>query len=505
MPPSARTMDQAFAGMEYSGVAAVHTRNEAGEIHYHLHVLVGKFARERDSGRVFSLNSKRGGNSVGRIQVMKRAWKEHVDRQFRSRLGLNIQQGRAYARPTLTLEDGTSIPPLNRQSRRLLDKQLSPQYSSTSDAGFVKHHSFRWTALDERIFEIAAAPKEAGRWSAQVFCELFPEHARKVGAYHARVETLKRIGYLTPEGAITPSFHLHYAARHGIDTPELQRLRADVGKRETRRAAKENRPPALDDLWLKLHHHYELQKRAERLGFNQQDLARIAKEAERHKPTPQTLRALRAKVERQIIVNPRAKLPETKTIVRAYWGVQKAKVRAIFLDRRGSPHPALPGQQAPGREIQRAARIDLFYAKEKRLAQLGRLFQPVFWASRIVLPRETRRLEKAISRCAELTARQEVDAVYREQVEARLSRLARPVRRPATRPAAGESPAPRAAGAGPGAPPNRGGEGSHPARSTVSLSPSNQEGHRESSACSGLRTRRTFADGPAVKRSSSAR
>jgi hypothetical protein len=410
------TLEQAFPGVDYSGVAAVHTRNEAGEIHYHLHVLVGKFARDRATGRLCSLNSKKGGNHPGRVQALKRGWKDNVDREFRERLGLTIEQSRAYARPALVLEDRTRVPPLHRESRRLLDKQLSPLYTVPAPGGALKQSRFRWIAPDERIFEIAAAPKESGRWSAQAFCELFPDLAHRVGSYQKRAETLKRIGYLTPEGAITPAFHLHYAARHGIDTPELQRLRADVSKRERRQAAKENRPPALDDLWLKLHQHYQLRQRAERLGYGKEDLARIQREADRRKPTRENLRALRAQLERKALANPPRHLPETKGVVRAYWAVQGSKVRAFFVVTKGlltlryREHKELAGK------IKRAARIDLFYAKEKRLAQLGRFFQPIFWASRLVLPKETRRLEQAISRCAQLAGRQELETLYRRQV-----------------------------------------------------------------------------------------
>lgn len=40
---------RAFGGLDVAAVAAIHTRNEAGEIHFHAHVLVGKFARNRSN------------------------------------------------------------------------------------------------------------------------------------------------------------------------------------------------------------------------------------------------------------------------------------------------------------------------------------------------------------------------------------------------------------------------------------------------------------------------
>jgi hypothetical protein len=53
-------------------------------------------------------------------------------------------------------------------------------------------------------------------------------------------------------------------------------------------------------------------------------------------------------------------------------------------------------------DIRSKARRDLFYAKERRLAQVGRWLRPLFWATRVLLPRQTRRLELAIARCVAL-------------------------------------------------------------------------------------------------------
>jgi hypothetical protein len=69
-----------------------------GEIHHHVHVLVGKFARDRESGKIVSLNGKRGGNGPNRVRELKAGWKEAVDREFKVRLGLGIEQSRAMDR-----------------------------------------------------------------------------------------------------------------------------------------------------------------------------------------------------------------------------------------------------------------------------------------------------------------------------------------------------------------------------------------------------------------------
>ena len=59
-------------------------------------------------------------------------------------------------------------------------------------------------------------------------------------------------------------------------------------------------------------------------------------------------------------------------------------------------------------QLKKCAERDLFYAKEKRLAQLGRGLRPIFWAVKIALPHRARRIEKAIERCGRLVERAEL-------------------------------------------------------------------------------------------------
>jgi hypothetical protein len=196
------SLDIAFAGKEYRAVTAIHTRNEAGEVHYHAHVLVGKFTRDSGSGRVFSLNSRSGGNTGKiRLKALKEAWKHNLDAALKERLGLTIMQSSPYARPALTLADGTYVPALNRESRRILDKHLCFRLSDTTSAGATRTKNFRWTHFDPTIYELASSGR-AGGWSAAAFCDLFPELAGRLRTYESRVATLKRIGYLTGDRCV---------------------------------------------------------------------------------------------------------------------------------------------------------------------------------------------------------------------------------------------------------------------------------------------------------------
>ena len=224
-----QALDRAFAGYRYSAVAAIHTRNQTAEIHYHAHVLVGKFAQKVETGRTFSLSSKGGGNTGRkRLLDLKLGWQEGIEKEFRDRLKLGIEQKTPHSPVALVLPDGTRLEPLNRDSRRVLEKELCPTYVDTSPTGKEITRKFRWSAMDDRIFEIASGARGTSAWSAKAFKDLFPEQSRYLSRYEARVRTLKAIGYLSPEGQIQTAFRVHFAAHHGVLTPELQRVRLDL-------------------------------------------------------------------------------------------------------------------------------------------------------------------------------------------------------------------------------------------------------------------------------------
>jgi hypothetical protein len=90
--------------------------------------------------------------------------------------------------------------------------------------------------MDDRIFEVASGGRGADGWDREAFRRLFPEQERFLRRYDKRVETLRAIGYVTSEGHLAPEFRMHFAVRHGINTPELQRLRLDVANQAARRA-----------------------------------------------------------------------------------------------------------------------------------------------------------------------------------------------------------------------------------------------------------------------------
>jgi hypothetical protein len=411
-------LDHIYVGKRYTAVAAIHTRNENGEIHYHAHVLVGKFALDEASGKVRSLNSKSGGNTGHRqLADLKAAWKDAIDKEFRQRLDLVIEQRAPNAAPALILGDGTKLEALNRASRRQLEKDVAPWYAAADKAGGLVQRQLRLGAMDDRIFEIAAGGRggEIG-WDVHAFRESFPEQERFVGRYDKRVETLKAIGYLTSEGRVTPDFRLHFAIRHGVNTPELQRLRLDLANKSAREPRKESGPRLSPDLWEAVDRLEIMRRRVERLGFSRDDVRRIAQDAEAQKPTPERLRILRLDAAHQALSRPPARLPQTKTVIRAYTDLQKAQLRRVYLVVSGAVTFNYAENKRLADKLHHAAQRELALAKDRRLAQLAQGLRPIFWAVRIVLPREARRLEQAVQRCSRLAYSQEIRRITREEI-----------------------------------------------------------------------------------------
>jgi hypothetical protein len=409
-----QALDGIYGDKHYTAVAAIHTRNENGEIHYHAHVLVGKFAQNRTTGKVYSLNSAAGGNT-GHLQLarLKSLWKESLDREFKERLGLTIEQGTPNSAPTLVLPDGTRLESLSRASRRLLEKDLAPWYAVPGKSGVLVQRQLRLGAMDDRIFEVAAGDRGRSGWHPDAFRTTFPDQERFVARYEKRVETLKAIGYLTPEGRLTPEFRLHFALRHGINIPELQRIRIDLANQAARQANGADHPaPSGNDLRATA----AVRGRLERLGLTANDFDRANRDIRSRRPTPEMLRSIRAEAARHVLSRSIRPLPRTKTIMRAYVDLQKARVQRVYLLVSGAVHLRLGESKRIADRLIKTAERDLFHAKEKRLAQLASGLRPIFWAVKVAMPRDARRLEKAVEQCSRLAYAQEIRRIEREEI-----------------------------------------------------------------------------------------
>ena len=160
-------------------------------------------------------SGKRGGNGPSRVRDLKVGWKESIEREFKERLGLTIEQRAPNAAPAMVMADGSRLEPLNRASRRQLEKDFAPWYAASDKSGAVVQRQLRLNAMDDRIFEVAAGGQPVTGWNAGAFRELFPDQVGFIARYEKRVETLKSIGYLTPEGQLIRNFDSTSPSRTG--------------------------------------------------------------------------------------------------------------------------------------------------------------------------------------------------------------------------------------------------------------------------------------------------
>jgi hypothetical protein len=79
-------------------------------------------------------------------------------------------------------------------------------------------------------------------------------------------------------------------------------------------------------------------------------------------------------------------LPTTEGIVRSYCAVHQGRVTSILLLSKGLLTLRYAEHKAIADRMRTRARIDCFYAKERRLAQAARRLRPLFWIGRILMP-----------------------------------------------------------------------------------------------------------------------
>jgi hypothetical protein len=415
-------LEKAFPGRDITAVAAIHTRNENGEIHYHAHILVGKFAHDPETGKTYSLNSVRGGNTPERVAALKKAWKEEVVKEFKDRLGVGMEQTRAHGPVVLELPDGTRIEPLNRASRRILEKKLEPTYTTETPSGVATVKVLKLNEMDSRIFEIASGKRGKTGWSREEFEKAFPDQAKWADRHEKRVETLRSIGYLTTEGRITQDFKNHYTAKFGGNTPELQRLRIELAKEAAKQSQKEKRPVMVPNLWEAAQKSENIRRRIERLGYSEKDIRRVTAAAETRKPTQENLRRLRQEVEKTAQERASEKvragiLPTTKTISRAFMDLQKARVQRAYLSVAASLRGDFVQRKMEADRIVNASEWQLRTAKERRIAQVDKAVRPVFRAVKILFPDTARRFERARKEMVRIAAFDETKAVRKETMD----------------------------------------------------------------------------------------
>ena len=133
----------------------VHTRNENGES-----TITRTFSSEirRGSGRPPSFRASTAAvaetQSICISPSQRPRGRRGLDREFRERFGLTIEERTADADPALVVAHGTR---LERLSRRQLEKDVAPWYAIPHKSGALIQRSSTLGARTKRIFEVAAA------------------------------------------------------------------------------------------------------------------------------------------------------------------------------------------------------------------------------------------------------------------------------------------------------------------------------------------------------------
>lgn len=277
------SLEKTYPGKDYAAVSSVHTRNSNGEIHYHAHVLVGKFVKDIKTGKTHSINNAEamGGNARDGNKI-KGHWHTAINREMEKEFGIRIEN-RKDGKPVIHMPDGASLAPLNRASRRELEKAVAPEVKYTDKHGQERTRQFSLNQMDAKIYEIASRDRGKGGWNREAFLKAFPKEAARIDRFEKRVETLKSVGYISEAGKVTDNFRTHAEAKWGKDSPQLQQLRLELERENAGKGRVRSVSPGTP-LQTAIQAKPEIQERVASLGISNDDVKRAEARWQEQKP-----------------------------------------------------------------------------------------------------------------------------------------------------------------------------------------------------------------------------
>jgi len=238
-------LPQTYEGKQLWAVSAMHTRNKAGELHYHVHLLIAKFIKDTETGKFHSINYDGAyKNGVSRdAEKMKKHWKAEINKEIARLFDVDIrigEKGQSIIRKKNGVEpefmDRASI----RDRQRAWEECNAPQIEDER-TGMSK--PFKINIMDAKILEVA----KASEFNEANFMAVFPK--QKYSAYENRAKSLQEVGYLDKNLKPTDAFRRHAEAMFGT-RPEWKQIKEDVdnilGKLIEK--TKEENPDAIPDL-----------------------------------------------------------------------------------------------------------------------------------------------------------------------------------------------------------------------------------------------------------------
>ena len=354
-----RAVEKMYPGFDVSAVGATHTRNSNGEVHWHVHGLVAKFAERKTDGRILSLNGKAVQGGKNPVHDFKEAWKIEVEAELKKEFGITVEQTTKNGPAKIITADGIMLPPLNRETRRQLERALEPRITVTGPDGQPRTSILKLNEMHSRIYTVAMRDKGRAGWDKESFKEMYPEIAGQAEKYDKMADRLKTFGYLTPEGRATQDFKNHATAKWGNQlTPELFKLRMELAQAAQGQAKKEGKPVAVPTLaqvaakdtpplWERVEKLEAIRRRIELLGYSPADVKRIEDQARKVAPTAEEKEAARQEAKAEYLRTHKGEtLESTKrgeawkgSIFSAFIDLQKARIQRTYLDLAGTVRP----------------------------------------------------------------------------------------------------------------------------------------------------------------------
>jgi len=388
-------LPKSYPGKDLCAVSAMHTRNEAGDPHVNVHLLIAKTVRDQKTGKMHSINNLDWyeDNSTTDAERMKAAWKEEIIKELEKEFKIEVSFDNKNKCKVVTY-DGLPLKPLTAPtaSQRQRGWIMANVPQVEDEDGKMK--PFNINILHAKILEVA----KVAPLTKENFCAVFPEYEKKwvIGGI---IETLQKIGYLDRNLKPSKLFEEHAKWKFGT-RPEWGQIKEDVdnilGKLVDR--TKEENPSALPEI-------------IEQIFTNPLKLAienspEIAKRVDRLKPTPIILDKIEAKwvdLRKQIT-------PELKT-----WVDKLHRQKDFMLYVKKEIEESDPRSKDTILEYSRAQREKLKNESDDAYRKAARSLQhPLLKGHRIMVSNlaEDRKLLKSIQRKIESLETERDNALY---------------------------------------------------------------------------------------------
>jgi len=219
---------ETYKGIEVASISAMHTKNQAGEPHLNVHVLVAKFGRRTKDGKWGSLNNgalHEDGCPKDEPKI-KKHWTENIVLNLEREFGVRIDFG-SDGKCNIVTKENVPLEPiaaLSIRERQIAWEEANAPVVPRTDGLKGNERRLDISMFDAKILETAAM----GHLDKETFAALFPNYAydKAWAKVEKRIATLQSVGYLNEKLRPTKEFREHAEVKLG-QRPEFAQLKAD--------------------------------------------------------------------------------------------------------------------------------------------------------------------------------------------------------------------------------------------------------------------------------------